>query len=174
MSPEEIEAWGVDIARTLTGWNALALYLSVVLGIVGVFLSMVDADGEQLLVGLMFLAPSLYATWLMVEVALHRENDGGAIVRRMGVASMFSSLLVAVAVGVIQAIIVAFPRMRAFIEQTMEHNNGHHYWWQDGIVGQIFLVPMISWILGLLAPLVFAAVGVPIIRAVLRANPPRR
>lgn len=61
---------------------------------------------------------------------------------------LLAPALVSLPVGLIQAIALAFPGIRATIRQAAADNNGFHYYWDEGITLGLVLVPLGGWLFG--------------------------
>ena len=137
-----------ELRSLTTGINLVVLVIAVIVGVWGVFDSMNDAGGDRFVGNLSTVAPSIYAGWCMVELALRRRASSVSVVLRMASACLIAPGLVAVPIGVVQAIVVTFPGIRRVIEAAAEHNGGFHYYWAEGIAAQLFLVPLAGWMIG--------------------------
>lgn len=146
-APED-SVFRTDLRSLVSGVNLIVLLLAVAAGTWGVFDSMTDADGERFWGNLAIAAPGLYAGWCMLEPALRRSTHTGAVILRLLTACFIAPALVAIPVGVIQAIALIFPGVRAAITSAQADNDGFHYYWSEGIVSQLLLVPFAGWMIG--------------------------
>ncbi|MBT2484929.1 MULTISPECIES: hypothetical protein [unclassified Microbacterium] len=137
-----------DLRRLLSGVNLAVLLLSIAAATWGVFDSVTDADGDRFWGNLAIAGPGVYAGWCMFEPALRRSTGVGLVILRLLSACLIAPALVAVPVGVILAIAVIFPGMREAIASSQADNGGFHYYWSEGIVSQLLLVPLAGWMVG--------------------------
>ncbi|MEV7632106.1 hypothetical protein AB0N64_06850 [Microbacterium sp. NPDC089318] len=159
-----------DLRAMLSGTNLIVLILAVALGVWGVFDSMTDAGGDRPWGTLSIAAPGIYAGWCMLEMAWKPLSQVGTVLMRLMTACFIAPLFVAVPVGVVQAVAVAFPGVRQTIDDATSANNGFHYWWSEGIGAQLALVPGAGYVVGVCAPL---AVILIIVMPVLSLRAPR-
>jgi hypothetical protein len=131
-----------------TGTNLVVLVIAVAVGVWGVFDGMTDAGGERFAGSLNTVAPSVYAGWCMLELALRRRTKPVSVITRLASACLIAPGLAAVPIGVVQAIAVTFPGIRQLIQAAAENNGGFHYYWAEGIGAQLFLVPLAGWMIG--------------------------
>jgi hypothetical protein len=141
--------WSDELRSLVGGANLVVLVACVALGVWGSFDSMTDAGGDRLWGNLATIAPGVYAGWCMLEPALRRSASIGAVLMRMVSACLIAPGLVSVPIGIVQAIAMLFPSAREAIAASSSDNGGFHYYWSEGIVAQIFLVPFAGWIIGM-------------------------
>lgn len=144
----EAPSYRAELRRLVTGVNLVVLTVSIGLGVWGALDSMVDADGERFWGNLAIGAPGLYAGWCMLEPAWRRGVDLLSLMMRIVSACLIAPLLVAIPVGILLAIAVAFPGVRDVIASATAENRGFHYYWSEGIGTQLALVPLGGWIIG--------------------------
>ncbi|PKI90310.1 hypothetical protein CW368_11070 [Actinomycetales bacterium SN12] len=159
-----------DLRAMLTGANLVVLIAAIAAGVWAVFDTLADADGERPWGMLPVAAPAAYAGWCMLEIAWKPLSEIGPVLRRLVTACFVAPLFVAVPVGVVQAIAVAFPGVRQTIDDASSANDGFHYWWSEGIGAQLGLVPVAGYVIGTCAPL---AVLLIIVMPVLSLRAPR-
>lgn len=159
-----------DLRAMLSGANLVVLIAAIAAGVWGVFDSLSDAGGDRPWGTLSIAAPAVYAGWCMLEMAWKPLSQVGTVLLRLMTACFVAPLFVAVPVGVVQAIAVAFPRVRQTIDDATSGNNGFHYWWSEGIGAQLGLVPGAGYVVGVCAPL---AVMLIIVMPVLSIRAPR-
>lgn len=150
---QDTPTWKGELRSLVTGVNLVVLIACVALGVWGSFDSMTDAGGDRFLGNLATVAPSLYAGWCMLEPALRGAANIGALLMRMVSACLLAAALVSFPIGVIQAVAMIFPGAREAVTSTTMNNGGFHYYWSEGIVAQLFLVPFAGWIIGMCAAL---------------------
>ena len=138
-----------ELRSLTTGTNLVVLVVAIAVGVLGVFDSMNDAEGDRFIGLMSTAAPGIFAGWCMLEPALRRRTRTGSVFMRIASACLFAPVLVAVPIGVIQAIAVLFPGIRHAIEVGAERNNGFHYYWAEGIGAQLFLVPLAGYMIGM-------------------------
>ncbi|HWK78059.1 hypothetical protein [Microbacterium sp.] len=156
--------WREETRSLLTGLNLVVLVAAVAGGTWGVFDSMTDADGDRFAGNLVVAAPGIYAGWCMLEIAWKKLASIATVLLRLVSACFFAPAFVAVPVGLIQLIAVAFPGVRAAIAEAESRNSGFHYYWNEGIASQLFLVPFGGYVVGMCIPLGIALIIVlPII-----------
>jgi len=159
-----------DLRAMLSGANLVVLIAAIAAGVWGVFDSLSDAGGDRPWGTLSIAAPAVYAGWCMLEMAWKPLSQVGTVLLRLMTACFVAPLFVAVPVGVVQAIAVAFPGVRQTIDDATSANNGFHYWWSEGIGAQLGLVPGAGYVVGVCAPL---AVMLIIVMPVLSIRAPR-
>lgn len=142
-----------ELRSFVTGPNLAVLIVSIALAVWGVFDGMTDPDGERFWGQLSVVGPCLYAGWCMLEPAWRRAADAGSVIVRLGSSTLLAPALVALPVGLIQAVALAFPATRATIRQAAAGNNGFHYHWDEGILFHTFMVPFVGWLFGALVAL---------------------
>lgn len=145
---DDARLWRAEARRLVSGANLVALLVAVGFGVFGVFDSMVDADGARIWGTLVVAAPSAYAAWCVLEPAWRRRPEMVGLLLRIASGCLVAPLLAAVSIGIVQAVAVAFPGVRNLIEAAAEANRGFHYFWSEGIVSQLFLVPVAGWAIG--------------------------
>ncbi|MEV7619929.1 hypothetical protein AB0N59_07250 [Microbacterium sp. NPDC089321] len=159
-----------DLRAMLSGANLVVLIAAIAAGVWGVFDSLADAGGDRPWGTLSIAAPAVYAGWCMLEMAWKPLSQVGTVLLRLMTACFIAPLFVAVPVGVVQAVAVAFPGVRQTIDDATSANNGFHYWWSEGIGAQLALVPGAGYVVGVCAPL---AVILIIVMPVLSLRAPR-
>lgn len=157
-------SWRGETRSLITGLNLFVLVLAVAAGVWGVFGSMTDADGDRVTGNLVIAAPGIYAGWCMLELAWKRLASIATVMLRLVSACIFAPAFVAVPVALIQSVAVALPGVRDVIARAQAHNGGFHYYWNEGIGQQLFLVPLGGYVIGMCIPLGIALIVVmPII-----------
>jgi len=159
-----------DLRAILSGANLVVLIASIVAGLWGVFDTLADAGGDRPWGTLSIAAPAVYAGWCMLEMAWKPLSQVGTVLLRLMTACFIAPLFVAVPVGVVQAIAVAFPGVRQMIDDATAANDGFHYWWSEGLAAQLGLVPGAGYVVGMCAPL---AVMLIIVMPVISLRAPR-
>lgn len=142
-------SWRNELRSLVIGGNLVALVLCIALGTWGIFGSMADASGDSPVGSLAVAAPGVYAGWCMSEMAWRRGVSLVDLLLRLVSACLIAPFLVAVPVGVIQLITIAFPGVRAIIDEAAAGNGGFHYYWDEGIASQLFLVPLGGVVIGM-------------------------
>lgn len=150
---EDAPTWKGELRSLVTGVNLVVLIVCVALGVWGSFDTMTDAGGDRFWGNLAIVAPSLYAGWCMLEPALRGAANIGTLLMRMVSACLIAAAFVSFPIGVIQAVAMVFPGAREAITTATVNNGGFHYYWSEGIVAQLFLVPFAGWIIGMCAAL---------------------
>ncbi len=145
--------WRAELRSLTTGVNLVVLLIAVAAGVWGVFDGMIDAGGDRFAGTLSTVAPSIYAGWCMLEPALRRTTTTASVIVRLASACLVAPGLAAVAIGAVQAIAVIFPGIRDVIDVATENNRGFHYYWDEGIGAQLFLVPLAGWAIGMVVAL---------------------
>ena len=159
-----------DLRAMLGGANLVVLIVVIAAGVWGVFDTLTDASGDRPWGTLSIAAPAVYAGWCMLEMAWKRLSQVGIVLLRLMTACFVAPLFVAVPVGVVQAIAIAFPGVRQAIDDATAANDGFHYWWSEGIGAQVALVPGAGYVVGMCAPL---AVMLIIVMPVISLRAPR-
>ncbi|WP_406249224.1 hypothetical protein ACI7YT_04190 [Microbacterium sp. M] len=152
-TPSEDHPWRAEMRSLLSGVDLVVLSLAIVAGVWGVFATLADASGDDFGGNLAVIAPGLYAGWCMLEMAWKRAPSIGHVLMRMLTACFVAPAFVAIPIGIVQAIVVAFPAVRQTIAESGAQNGGFHYWWSEGVVAQLFLVPMAGYVIGMCIPL---------------------
>lgn len=137
-----------ELRALVSGVNLGVLLVAIAAATWGAFDSMTDAGDDRFWGNLALAGPGIYAGWCMLELALRRSVTIGAVVIRLLSACLVAPALVAIPVGVILAISVIFPGVRDAIADAQARNGGFHYYWSEGIVAQLFLVPLGGWVIG--------------------------
>lgn len=138
-----------DLRKLLSGVNAIVLVVATALGVGGVLDTMTDAGGDRRWGDLALVGPGIYAGWCMLEMAWTKLASVGPVLVRMVTACFVAPLFVAVPVGLVQAVAVAFPGVRQAIDDATAANGGFHYWWSEGIGAQLGLVPGAGYAIGM-------------------------
>lgn len=146
---ENARIWRDETRSLVTGINLAVLVAAIAAGVWGVFDSMTDADGERFVGNLFIAAPGIYAGWCMLEVAWKRLASIATVLLRLVSACIFAPAFVAAPVALVQLIAVAFPGVRDAIADAQARNNGFHYYWDEGIGQQLFLVPLSGYAIGM-------------------------
>jgi hypothetical protein len=142
-----------ELRSLVTGINLVVLVIAIAAGMWGVFDGMTDAGGDRFAGIMTIVAPSVYAGWCMLEVALRRGTSPLSVLTRLVSACLIAPGLVVVPIAVAQAVAVVFPGIRHVIEAAAEDNGGFHYYWAEGIGAQLFLVPLAGWGIGMVIAL---------------------
>ncbi|MGM7672067.1 hypothetical protein [Microbacterium sp. A93] len=144
---DDAHLWREEIRSLVSGANLVVLIAVIALGVWGVFDSMTDADGDRVWGTLVVVAPGIYAGWCMLE-ASWRSGDMTSLLLRLVSACLIAPLLALIPIAVVQAIAVAFPGVRDTIAQAAAQNTGFHYFWDEGVVSQLYLVPIAGYAIG--------------------------
>ncbi|GEK85277.1 hypothetical protein [Microbacterium aerolatum] len=156
--------WRNETRSLVSGVNLVVLIAAIAAGVFGVFDSMTDADGDRFWGNLVVAAPGIYAGWCMLEIAWKRLASIATVMLRLVSACFFAPAFVAAPIAVIQTIAIAFPGVRDAIAEAQARNGGFHYYWDEGIGQQLFLVPLGGYAIGMCIPLgVALIVTLPII-----------
>lgn len=142
-----------ELRSLVSGVDLIVLVLAFGVGVWGVFTTFADAAGDGFGGNFAFIAPGLYSGWCMLEMAWKRAASIGHVLLRLLTACFIAPAFVAIPIGVAQAIAVAFPGVRRTIEDAAVQNGGFHYWWSEGVVAQLFLVPLAGYMIGMCIPL---------------------
>lgn len=142
-----------DLRAMLGGANLVVLIAAIAAGVWGVFDTLADAGGDRPWGTLSIAAPAVYAGWCMLEMAWKPLSQVGTVLVRLMTACFIAPLFVALPVGAVQAIAVAFPGVRQTIDDATAANDGFHYWWSEGLGAQLALVPGAGYVVGVCAPL---------------------
>lgn len=142
-----------DLRAMLRGASLVVLVIAIAAGVWGVFDTLTDARGDRPWGTLSTAAPAVYAGWCMLEMAWKRVATAEPVLVRMVTACLVAPLFVAVPLGVIQAVMIAFPGVRRAIEDATAANDGFHYWWSEGLGAQLGLVPGAGYVIGMCVPL---------------------
>lgn len=142
-----------DLRAMLRGASLIVLILAIGAGVWGVVDTLTDAGGDRPWGTLSIAAPGIYAGWCVLEMAWKRVSGARPVLVRMFTACLVAPLFVAVPLGVIQAIMIAFPWVRRTVADATAANNGFHYWWSEGIGAQLGLVPGAGYVIGMCVPL---------------------
>lgn len=145
--------WRTEMRSLVSGANLVVLLLAIAAGVWGTFTTLADAAGDGFGGNLALAAPGIYAGWCMLEMAWKRGSSIGHVLMRMVTACFIAPAFVSIPIGIVQAIAVAFPIVRQTIAESEAQNGGFHYWWSEGIVAQLFLVPMAGYVIGMCIPL---------------------
>lgn len=137
-----------EMRALVSGANLGVLLVALAAATWGAFDSMTDAGGDRFWGNLTIAGPGLYAGWCMLEPALRRAADVGSVILRLMSACFIAPGLVAVPVGVVLAVAMIFPGVRDAITSAQAQNGGFHYYWSEGIVSQLLLVPLMGWVIG--------------------------
>ena len=159
-----------DLRAMLGGANLVVLIIAIAGGVWGVFDTLTDAGGDRPWGTLSIVAPGIYAGWCMLEIAWKRLSQVATVLLRMVTSCFVAPLFVAVPVGVVQAIAVAFPGVRQAIDDATAANDDFHYWWSEGLGAQLALVPGAGYVVGMCVPL---AVVLIIVMPVISLRAPR-
>jgi len=141
--------WRDETRSLLRGVNLIVLIAAIAAGIWGAVDSMTDAGGDRFAGSLFVAAPGVYAGWCMLEVAWKRLASVVTVLLRLVSACFFAPAFVAFPIGVVQAIAVAFPGVRESIAEAKAANGGSHYYWDEGVVQQLLLVPFGGYVVGM-------------------------
>lgn len=161
---KDAHLWRDEVRALVTGVNLVVLIAAIVAGAWGVFDSMTDAGGDRFAGNLFIAAPGIYAGWCMLEVAWKRLASIATVILRLFAACFVAPAFVAIPVAVIQLIAVAFPGVRDAIAEAQAHNGGFHYYWDEGIATNLFLMPLGSYAIGMCVALGVALIlALPII-----------
>lgn len=156
--------WRDELRSMVSGVSLVVLIAAIALAVWGVFDSMTDADGDRFWGNFIVASPGIYAGWFMLEVVWKRLAHVGTVLLRLISACIIAPALVAIPVGVIQAIAVAFPGVRDTITEAKSLNGGFHYWWDEGFATQLLLVPLGGYAIGMCIPLAVALIiALPVI-----------
>ncbi|MGF6822511.1 hypothetical protein M2317_001415 [Microbacterium sp. ZKA21] len=169
-APPDDHSWRTELRSLVSGVDLIVLSLAIVAGVWGVLVTLADASGDGIGGNLAVIAPGLYAGWCMLEMAWKRAPSIGHVLMRMLTACFVAPVFVAIPIGIVQAIAVAFPAVRQTIAESGAQNGGFHYWWSEGVVAQLFLVPMAGYVIGMCIPL---GVVLIIVMPVLSIRAPR-
>ena len=150
---EDGRLWKHEFRSLVSGVNLIVLIAAIAAGVWGSFDSMTDADGDRFWGNLTVAAPGIYAGWCMLEIAWARLAHIGTVLLRLVSSCIIAPAFVAVPVALVQAIAIAFPSVRQSIADAEAANGGFHYWWSEGVVAQLFLVPMAGYVIGMCIPL---------------------
>lgn len=142
-----------DLRAMRRGANLVVLLVAVAGGVWGVFDTLADAGGDHPWGTLSIAAPAVYAGWCMLEMAWKPLSQVGTVLLRLMTACFVAPLFVAVPVGIVQAVALAFPGVRQTIADATAANDGFHYWWSEGLGAQLALVPGAGYVVGMCAPL---------------------
>lgn len=137
-----------ELRSLISGANLIVLIVALAAGIWGAFDGMTDARDERPWGNLGVAASALYAGWCMLEPAVRRSTNIGAVMRRLVSACLIAPAFVSVPTGVVVGVAVLFPGTRNAITTAAENNGGFHYYWSEGIVAQVFLMMLGGWIIG--------------------------
>lgn len=161
---EDVRLWREEMRSLVSGVDLVVLIAAVVLAVWGILDSLTDADGDRFWGNFTIAAPGIYAGWCMLEIAWKKLAHVGTVLLRLVSACFIAPALAALPIAVIQLILIAFPGVRDAITQSQAQNGGFHYWWNEGIASQLFLVPLGSYAIGACIPLGVALIIVlPII-----------
>ena len=144
----DTHAFRSELRSLVSGVNLIALVVALAAAIWGAFDGMTDAREDRPWGNLAMVAPSVYAGWCMLEPALRRHSDIGTVMRRLLSACFIAPAFVSVPAGGVVAIAIIFPATRDAITSAAESNGGFHYYWSEGIVAQLFLMPFAGWMIG--------------------------
>lgn len=137
-----------EMRSLVSGVSLVVLIVALAAAIWGAFDGMTDAEEERPWGNLGVSASALYAGWCMLEPALRRKTHIGAVMMRLLSACLIAPAFVSVPTGVVVGIAVLFPATRNAITTAAANNGGFHYYWSEGIVAQVFLMPLAGWIIG--------------------------
>ncbi|WP_460799990.1 hypothetical protein [Microbacterium sp. GXF0217] len=152
-APTDAHLWRTELRSLVAGGNLVALVLAIILGVWGMFATLSDASGDGIGGNLALVAPGLYSGWCMLEMAWKRTAAVGPLLLRTLAACFVAPAFVAIPIGLVQAIAVAFPGVRQLIVESAAQNGDFHYWWDEGIAAQLFLVPLAGYLIGMCIPL---------------------
>ncbi|WP_144792473.1 hypothetical protein [Microbacterium paludicola] len=145
---EDIRLWREEIRSLPRGGNLVTALVCVALGVWGVFDSLSDADGDRFWGTLPIIVPGVFAGWCILQMTWRRLDSLIPLLLRFVSACLIAPLFVAVPIGIVQAVAVAFPGVRDEIARSQAANNDFHYWWAEGIGSQLVLVPFAGYMLG--------------------------
>lgn len=137
-----------EVRRLVSGVNLAVLVLAILAGLCGAVDSMTDAGGDRFWGNLTIAAPGVYAGWCMLEPAVRKSTDIRTVLLRMVPACLIAPAFVAIPVGAAVGIAVLFPGVRDLIAAAEAGNGGFHYYWSEGVVSQVLLVPLGGWVVG--------------------------
>ena len=145
--------WRAELRSLVRGANLVVLIAAIAAGVWGVFDSMTDADGDRFWGNMIVVAPGAYAGWCMLEITWRRVPSLADVLLRLFSGCLVAPAFVVIPVSVIQLIAVAFPGVRETIAAAQQSNGGFHYYWDEGIAQQLFLVPLGGYAIGACIPL---------------------